>query len=100
MDRFRDTFPDGRYRITRFLGEGGMGEVYEAEQAHPIRRAVAIKVIKAGMDTREVVKRFEGERQALSLMEHPGIAKVFDAGETGNGRPYFAMELVEGRSVV
>ena len=86
----------GHYRLLRKIGEGGMGEVYEAEQERPVRRRVAIKVIKWGMDTKEVVARFESERQALALMDHPNVAKVFDAGATEHGRPYFAMEFVKG----
>ncbi len=86
----------GPYRILRRVGQGGMGEVYEAEQEHPVRRRVAIKLIKPGMDTREVVARFESERQALALMDHPAIARVFDAGATEQGRPFFAMQFVEG----
>ncbi len=86
----------GPYRILRRVGEGGAGVVYEAEQAEPIRRLVAVKVIKPGMDTEQVIARFEWERQALALMEHPGVAKVFDAGMTEQGRPYFAMEYVPG----
>jgi len=89
----------GPYLIIRVIGEGGMGSVYEAEQESPVRRRVAVKVIKRGMDTREVVRRFEHERQALALMNHSGIAKVFDAGSTPDGRPYFVMELVEGQSL-
>jgi serine/threonine protein kinase len=86
----------GNYRLLRPLGEGGMGEVYEAEQVEPVRRRVALKLIKWGMDTKEVVARFESERQALALMDHPNIARVFDAGATSQGRPYFVMELVKG----
>ena len=86
----------GRYRILERLGTGGMGDVFVAEQTEPIRRRVAVKVIKAGMDTRSVVARFEAERQALAMMDHPNIAKVFDAGTTDAGRPYFVMELVRG----
>ncbi len=86
----------GHYRLIQKLGEGGMGEVYEAEQTDPVRRRVALKVIKWGMDTREVVARFETERQALALMDHPNIAKVFEAGATPEGRPFFAMEFVRG----
>jgi non-specific serine/threonine protein kinase/serine/threonine-protein kinase len=89
----------GPYLIVRLIGEGGMGSVYEAEQEAPVRRRVAVKVIKRGMDTREVVRRFENERQALALMNHSGIARVFDAGSTPDGRPYFVMELVEGQSL-
>src|SRR6266852_4447749 len=86
----------GPYRLLQRLGEGGMGEVWLAEQSKPVRRRVALKLIKAGMDTREVVARFESERQALALMDHPAIAKVFDAGSTPEGRPYFVMEYVAG----
>jgi serine/threonine protein kinase/flagellar biosynthesis regulator FlbT len=86
----------GPYQLLQRLGEGGMGEVWLAEQSKPVRRRVALKVIKAGMDTRDVVARFESERQALALMDHPAIAKVFDAGSTPEGRPYFAMEYVAG----
>jgi non-specific serine/threonine protein kinase/serine/threonine-protein kinase len=84
------------YQLLELIGEGGMGEVWLAEQKEPVRRRVAIKLIKAGMDTREVVARFESERQALALMDHPAIAKVFDAGSTAEGRPYFVMEYVAG----
>jgi len=86
----------GPYRLLEKIGEGGMGEVWVAEQHKPIRRTVALKVIKSGMDTRQVIARFESERQALALMDHPAIAKVFDAGETEQGRPYFVMEYVKG----
>jgi len=86
----------GPYRLLEKIGEGGMGEVWVAEQHKPIRRIVALKVIKSGMDTRQVIARFESERQALALMDHPAIAKVFDAGETEQGRPYFVMEYVKG----
>ncbi len=86
----------GPYRILRRLGEGGMGEVYEAEQSAPVRRRVALKLVKWGMDTREVVARFEAERQALALMSHSNIASVFDAGATPDGRLFFVMELVPG----
>jgi len=86
----------GNYRIIQKLGVGGMGEVYEAEQIKPIRRKVALKLIKWGMDTKQVVARFESERQALALMNHSNIAKVFDAGTTEKGRPYFIMECVKG----
>jgi tetratricopeptide (TPR) repeat protein len=84
------------YYLIELIGEGGMGEVWLAEQREPVRRRVALKLIKAGMDTREVVARFESERQALALMDHPVIAKVFDAGSTPEGRPYFVMEYVAG----
>jgi len=86
----------GPYRLLQRVGEGGMGEVYEAEQERPVRRRVALKVIKRGMDTKEVIARFESERQALALMDHPNIAHVFDAGSTEDGLPYFVMELVHG----
>ncbi len=86
----------GPYRLTQMLGAGGMGEVWRAEQTEPIHRTVALKLIKAGMDTRAVVARFDSERQALALMEHPNIAKVFEAGATPEGRPYFVMEYVHG----
>ncbi len=86
----------GPYHLLQPIGAGGMGEVWLAEQKQPIRRRVAIKLIKAGMDTHEVVARFQSERQALALMEHPNIAKVFDAGATPQGRPYFVMEYVTG----
>ena len=86
----------GPYALRRKLGEGGCGVVYLAEQEHPLRRQVALKVIKLGMDTRGVIARFEAERQALAIMDHPNIARVFDAGATETGRPYFVMELVPG----
>ena len=86
----------GPYKLLQKLGEGGCGLVYLAEQNQPVRRRVALKVIKLGMDTRSVIARFEAERQALALMDHPNIAKVFDAGVTETGRPYFVMELVRG----
>src|SRR5580765_3139227 len=86
----------GRYKLLQRLGEGGCGVVYMAEQEQPIRRRVALKIIKLGMDTRNVIARFEAERQALALMDHPNIARVLDAGATETGRPYFVMELVYG----
>ena len=86
----------GRYKLLEQIGEGGCGMVFMAEQEEPIRRKVALKVIKLGMDTRQVIARFEAERQALALMDHPNIAKVYDAGATSTGRPYFVMELVRG----
>src|SRR5262245_20372322 len=91
--------PSHRYRILQRIGTGGMGEVYEAEQLEPIRRRVALKVIKRGMDTDAVVARFESERQALALMDHTCIARVYDAGATPDGRPYFVMEYVSGISI-
>jgi serine/threonine protein kinase/tetratricopeptide (TPR) repeat protein len=86
----------GRYKILERVGEGGCGVVYVAEQTEPVRRRVALKVIKLGMDTKQVVARFEAERQALAMMDHPNIARVLDGGATDNGRPYFVMELVRG----
>ncbi len=86
----------GRYKLLERVGEGGCGVVYVAEQKEPVRRRVALKVIKLGMDTKQVVARFEAERQALAMMDHPNIAKVLDAGTTDTGRPYFVMELVRG----
>jgi serine/threonine protein kinase len=86
----------GRYRLFQKIGEGGMGEVWLAEQKEPVRRRVAIKLVKAGMNTREVIARFESERQALALMDHPSIATVLDAGSSPQGLPYFAMEYVAG----
>src|SRR5216117_3200153 len=88
-----------RYKLLLQIGEGGCGVVYMAEQEEPVRRRVALKVIKLGMDTRNVIARFEAERQALSLMDHPNIAKVLDAGATDTGRPYFVMELVRGMKI-
>jgi eukaryotic-like serine/threonine-protein kinase len=89
----------GRYRLLEQIGEGGFGAVFVAEQEEPVRRQVALKVIKLGMDTRAVVARFEAERQALAVMDHPGIAKVLDGGATDAGRPYFVMELVRGEPI-
>ncbi len=89
----------GPYRLLQRLGEGGMGEVWLAEQLRPLRRRVALKIIKSGMDTAQVVARFAAERQALAIMDHPAIAKVFDAGATPQGRPYFAMEFVPGEPI-
>jgi tetratricopeptide (TPR) repeat protein len=89
----------GPYKLIRQLGEGGMGLVYLAQQLEPIRREVALKVIKPGMDTKQVIARFEGERQVLAVLDHPNIARVFDAGATSAGRPYFAMELVDGVTI-
>jgi serine/threonine protein kinase/WD40 repeat protein len=90
----------GPYKLMEQIGEGGMGLVFVAEQQHPVRRKVALKIVKPGMDTRDVIARFEAERQALALMEHPNIARVFDAGTTDSGRPYFVMELVKGVPIV
>jgi serine/threonine protein kinase/tetratricopeptide (TPR) repeat protein len=86
----------GRFKLLQQIGEGGFGCVFMAEQASPVRRNVALKIIKPGMDTKQVIARFEAERQALAMMDHPNIAKVFDAGTTDSGRPYFVMELVKG----
>src|SRR5262245_13156645 len=86
----------GPYKLLEQIGEGGFGVVYMAEQTQPVRRKVALKVLKPGMDTRQVVARFDAERQALALMDHPNIATVHDAGTTETGRPYFVMELVRG----
>ncbi|MEZ5980551.1 MAG: serine/threonine-protein kinase [Planctomycetota bacterium] len=88
-----------RYTLVAPLGEGGMGTVWRATQQVPVKREVALKIVKLGMDTREVVQRFEAERQALALMDHPGIAKVLDGGATNTGRPYFVMELVQGAPI-
>mgnify|MGYP000128171588 CR=1 FL=1 len=89
----------GRYRLLQEIGEGGFGTVYVAEQVEPVRRRVALKIIKLGMDSRAVIARFEAERQALAMMDHPHIAKVLDAGATESGRPYFVMELVRGEPI-
>ena len=86
----------GRYKLQRLLGEGGMGTVYLAQQAEPVERQVALKIIKLGMDSKRVIARFEAEQQALALMEHSHVARVYDAGLTANGRPYFVMEYVKG----
>src|SRR5216117_643996 len=86
----------GRYKLLEQIGEGGCGVVYVAEQEEPVRRRVALKIVKLGMDTKMVVARFEAERQALALMDHPNIARVLDAGTTDTGRPFFVMELVRG----
>jgi serine/threonine protein kinase len=88
-----------QYSIKRVIGEGGMGVVYLAQQAKPVRRRVAMKVIKAGMDSKQVIARFQAERQALALMNHPGIASVYEAGMTEDARPYFVMEYIEGTSI-
>src|SRR5262245_41621118 len=86
----------GRYKLVEEIGEGGMGQVFMAKQTEPVKRAVAVKVIKTGMDSKAVLARFEAERQALALMDHPNIARVLDAGTTDSGRPFFVMELVKG----
>ncbi len=89
----------GPYRLVKKIGEGGMGVIYLAEQEQPVRRRVALKVIKPGMDTARVIERFEAERRALAVMDHPNVARIFDAGVTLEGRPYFVMELVHGPSI-
>ncbi|MBL8821932.1 MAG: serine/threonine protein kinase [Planctomycetia bacterium] len=89
----------GPYKLLQEIGHGGMGVVFMAEQSQPVKRRVALKIIKPGMDSRQVIARFEAERQALSLMDHPNIAKVLDAGTTSTGRPYFVMELVKGQPI-
>src|SRR6185503_4026309 len=86
----------GPYKILQLIGEGGFGSVFMAEQSKPVERRVALKIIKLGMDTKQVIARFEAERQALAMMDHPNIARVLDAGATETGRPYFVMELVRG----
>src|SRR6185369_16700522 len=86
----------GRYKLLEEIGAGGMGAVWVAEQLEPVKRKVALKLIKPGMDSRTVLARFEAERQALALMDHPNIAKVHDGGLTDSGRPYFVMEYVKG----
>src|SRR5437867_12746722 len=86
----------GPYKLVELIGEGGMGAVFLAQQTEPVKRLVALKVIKPGMDSRQVIARFEAERQALALVDHPNIAKVLDAGATPEGRPCFGMELVKG----
>jgi eukaryotic-like serine/threonine-protein kinase len=90
----------GPYKLMEQIGEGGFGLVFVAEQQQPMRRKVALKIIKPGMDTRDVIARFEAERQALALMDHPNIARVLDAGATESGRPYFVMELVRGIPII
>src|SRR5204863_134279 len=89
----------GRYTLVEKTGEGGMGEVWVAKQTEPVKRVVALKLIKAGMDSKVVLARFEAERQALALMDHPNIARVLDGGLTPSGRPYFVMELVKGMPI-
>src|SRR5262249_16900209 len=86
----------GPYKLLQQIGEGGMGTVFMAEQQQPVQRKVALKVVKPGMDSRQVLARFEAERQALALMDHPNVARVLDAGATEAGRPYFVMELIKG----
>src|SRR5439155_16946097 len=86
----------GRFKLRQKLGEGGMGEVFVADQTEPVQRRVALKVIRTGLDSARLLARFEQERQALALMDHPNIAKVLDAGVSDTGQPYFAMELIKG----
>ena len=90
----------GPYKLLKQIGEGGMGCVYLAEQSEPVRRRVAVKVIKAGMNSSQTIARFQAERQALTLMDHANIARVLDAGSTESGRPYFVMELVHGLPIM
>ena len=89
----------GHYKLLEQIGEGGFGAVFMAQQLQPVRRKVALKIVKPGMDTKEVIARFEAERQALAMMEHPNIARVLDGGTTDSGRPYFVMELVKGKTI-
>src|ERR1700733_5679128 len=89
----------GGYKLLQQIGEGGCGVGFMAEQTQPVQRKVALKIIKPGMDTKSVIARFEAERQALALMDHPNIAKIFDAGATQSGRPYFVMELIRGTKI-
>lgn len=96
LDSARASQLIGRYQLLEKIGEGGFGTVYVAEQQYPVRRRVALKIIKPGMDSRPVIARFEAERQALAMMDHPNIARVLDAGATDSGSPYFVMELVDG----
>src|SRR4029079_15148527 len=90
----------GPYKLLQQIGEGGMGTVFMAEQTHPVQRKVALKVIKPGMDNRQVIARFEAERQALQLIDHRNIATVLDAGDTESARPFFVMELVKGLPII
>ena len=96
LPRGTDAIIAGRYRLIETIGEGGMGSVYLAEQSEPVRRHVALKLIKSGMDSRAVLARFDAERQALALMDHPNIARIYDGGLTASGQPFFVMELVKG----
>jgi len=84
------------HKVQRQIGEGGMGDVYVAEQTNPVKRLVAIKLIKPGMDSKDVLARFDAERQALAVMDHPNVCKVLDAGTAPNGRPFFVMQYVKG----
>ena len=94
-----DALIAGRYALQQKIGEGGMGEVWVAKQSEPVKRKVALKLIKTGMDSRAVIARFEQERQALAMMDHPNIARVLDGGLTPNGQPFFVMELVNGMAL-
>jgi serine/threonine protein kinase len=89
----------GHYKLPQKIGEGGMGTMYMAEQQEPVRRKVAVKIVKLGMDAKQIIARFESERQALAMMDHVNIARVFDAGATETGRPYFVMELIKSLPV-
>ncbi|MEZ6062044.1 MAG: protein kinase [Planctomycetaceae bacterium] len=94
--RLTGTVIAGRYKLLEFIADGGMGTVWVAEQQEPVKRRVAVKLIKAGMDSKQVIARFEAERQALALMDHPNIARILDGGVTEQGRPFFVMEYVKG----
>ena len=89
----------GRYQVLQLLGEGGFGAVYLAEQVEPVRRKVALKVMRSGSDREDLVARFEAERQAMAVMNHPGVAKVWDAGALPDGKPFFVMEFVPGEPI-
>ena len=99
LDDIQEGMTIGPYKLLEKVGEGSSANVYMVEQLEPVRRRVALKIIKLGMDTAEVIARFDAEKQALAIMDHPNIAKVFDAGATPSGRPYFVMELVKGISI-
>ncbi len=101
VDSSGSTVPNriGPYLLQQKIGEGGMGEVWLAEQQEPVKRKVALKIIKRGMDTKEFIARFEAERQALALMNHPCVARVYDAGATPRGRPYLVMEYIQGLTI-
>src|SRR5580765_5865208 len=96
LGRCKSSGTIGPNKLLEQIGEGGMGTVWTAQQTEPVKRVVALKLIKAGMDSKQVIARFEAERQALALMDHPNIARVLDAGTTSGGRPYFVMDLVKG----
>ncbi len=95
-DQLIGSLISGKYKLLEEIGEGGMGTVFAAEQIVPVKRKVAVKLIKAGMDSKSVLARFEAERQALAMMDHPNIARVLDAGLTAENRPFFVMELIRG----